>query len=301
MVEDVMGWHEIHIVTTEEQASVLEDQLLLLGAEAITLKDAGNHPIYEPAFDLTPSWKQTALTALFQAQTDLTDTKAYLQQQCESGSIQQFEIQFLADEDWERRCLDNLEPMSFGKRLVICPSWKTPTDPDAVTIILDPGLAFGTGTHATTALCLEWLDEHVQGGECIVDYGCGSGILGIAAIKLGAQRVIAIDHDARAVEVTLANAKDNQLSETQLSASLPIANFEYQADLFVANILAQPLLRLAKHFASLTKPGGHILLSGILAEQAHAVSTAYLPWFDMDKPVQKDEWVRLTGTRKQNP
>ncbi len=291
-----MGWHEIQITTNH--ATQLEDTLVAFGAQAITLRDAGNQPIYEPPLDFTPSWKDTFLVALFDDQTDLTSVTIYLQQQMKQGFVSHYQIEHLQDEDWERRCLNDLEPLKFGNRLWICPSWKKPVEADAINIILDPGLAFGTGTHETTALCLEWLDENIKGHESIIDYGCGSGILGLAALKLGSENVIAIDHDQRALDVTRSNAELNHISEAQLKTFLPATHLQFSVDLVIANILAQPLIDLASLFASFVKPQGKILLSGILAKQADDVSEMYSQWFVMEKATHKNEWVRLVGVRR---
>ncbi len=293
-----MPWIELHITTTAESATKISDELEALGVQALTSRDAGNAPIYEPAFDATPSWPDTILIALFDAEQNLTPVLNYLENQRSHGFLHEVTQHHLADQDWERTCLDELEPMCFGLRLWICPSWKKPKDPSAINIILDPGLAFGTGTHATTSLCLEWLDENIKGGESVIDYGCGSGILALAAIKLGAHHAIAIDHDLRALEVTRTNAERNDVNEKQLEIYFPDDAPAPQVDLLIANILAQPLISLASKLATLVEPNGKILLSGILAEQAESVAAAYTPWFKMEKPTQKNEWIRLKGTKK---
>ncbi|MDR3492508.1 MAG: 50S ribosomal protein L11 methyltransferase [Gammaproteobacteria bacterium] len=293
-----MNWIELHITTTSESAIQLSEKLEAYGAQALTSRDAGNQPIYEPAFDATPSWPDTILIALFDAEQNLAVVLDYLETQRVQGFLHEVTQHHLADQDWERTCLDELEPMCFGKRLWICPSWKKPNDASAINIILDPGLAFGTGTHATTALCLAWLDENIEGNETIIDYGCGSGILALAAIKLGAKHAIAIDHDVRALEVTRTNAERNDVNEKQLKIFFPDDAPVVQVDLLIANILAQPLIELASKFSTLVKSNGKILLSGILAEQADAVAEAYKPWFNMEKPTQQNEWVRLTGVKK---
>jgi ribosomal protein L11 methyltransferase len=299
MVESVMAWLEVHIQTTAKKADTMGDELSALGAQALTMKDAGDQPIFEPALNRAPAlWPDTILVGLFDDQHNMDPVIAYLEKKRASGLINNFTIEALPDEDWERRCLDSFQPICFGKRLWVCPSWLTPPDVNAVNVILDPGLAFGTGTHATTSLCLEWLDENIHSGETIIDYGCGSGILAIAALKLGALSAEAVDHDEKALETTRENAELNQIQESQLKTWLPDAFSAEQVDLMVANILAQPLITLAPYLANLVKPGGKILLSGILKEQSEQVSAAYAPWFTMQHPVFKEEWTRLVGIRQ---
>jgi ribosomal protein L11 methyltransferase len=191
--------------------------------------------------------------------------------------------------------MKNFHPIQFGDRLWICPSWLEAPEPNAINIMLDPGLAFGTGTHPTTALCLNWLDGVDLTGKTVIDYGCGSGILAIAAALLGATRVIGVDIDPQALEATRENAKRNNVKvETYLSGDCP----SIQADVLLANILAGPLQSLAPQFASLTRPGADIVLSGILHTQAQTVADAYGTWFNMNPAMQKEDWVRIDGLRR---
>jgi len=297
MVEDVM-WLELHVKTTAEHANQIGDQLTLLGATALTMQDAGDQPIYEPALDATPLWQDTIVVGLFDDQQTMEPILAYLKRQQALGLLKDFQLQPLADQDWERRCLDDLKPLCFGKRLWVCPSWLTPPEPEAVNVILDPGLAFGTGTHPTTSLCLEWLDANIKSGDTVIDYGCGSGILAIAALKLGANQVMAIDHDPQALDATRQNGERNQLAPSELKTCLPDDFVPQQVDVVIANILAKPLIELAPRLSTFVKQGGQILLSGILIEQAEHVAEAYKPWFLMKNSVSKQEWVRLEGVRK---
>src|SRR6185312_1985647 len=200
-----MPWIELHSQTTADYADSLSDQLTLLGALAVTFQDAGDQPIYEPTPGAQNLWPETIVIGLFDNSLQPESLLAYLEDQQAAGLIQSFHFKNLPDQDWERICLDYFKPMSFGERLWVCPSWQTPPGPNSATVILDPGLAFGTGTHPTTALCLEWLDQHIQTGACVIDYGCGSGILGLAALKLGAKEVIAIDNDPQALEASQKN------------------------------------------------------------------------------------------------
>lgn len=293
-----MGWIELHIVTDQHHAEILGEQLTELGAQALTFRDAGNKPVYEPKPGETPTWNDTLLVGLFDDQADMSPVLHYIETQQQASIIKNYRLETLADQAWERTCLNDFKPLQFGKRLCICPSWETPPNPNHVNIILDPGLAFGTGTSPTTALCLEWLDDHVKPGDRIIDYGCGSGILAIAALKLGGAIAHAVDYDPQALLATRENGDRNALSPTQLVVSSPETFKPFEADIVIANILAQSLIELAPYLASLTKPKGHIVLSGILVEQSDAVIAAYSPWFTMQAPVIQEEWVRLAGLKK---
>jgi ribosomal protein L11 methyltransferase len=292
------GWNEIHLTAPKEQIDRLSDLLTMFGAEAITTLDAGDEPIFEPAFTLTPTWSNTTIIALFTYETDLAVLIALLETEKKQNTLSDLSQKFVANQDWERACLVDFKPMQFGKRLWICPSWLQPPVPEAVNIILDPGLAFGTGTHETTALCLEWLDQHIQPDMTVIDYGCGSGILAIAALKLGASIATCVDHDERALMNTRENALQNQISPQQLLTLAPNEAALPRVDVLIANILAQPLVSLAEFFASLVQPNGGILLSGILQKQAEMIISAYAPWFNIDQYSEKNGWINVAGIRK---
>jgi ribosomal protein L11 methyltransferase len=298
MAEHVMPWNEFYIATTDTNANELSDELSSLGAVAITFQDAGNQPIFEPAPETPRLWRETILIALFEQDAPIDPILDFLATKQSEQRLSHFHQQLLEDEDWERRCLEGFKAICCGQRLWICPSWQTPPDPNAVNVILDPGLAFGTGTHATTRLCLEWLDANFKKDETIIDYGCGSGILAIAALKLGAKKAYAIDNDPQALEATLDNSVRNNLDANTLIAELPNYSIPEKADVLIANILAGPLVELAKNLANLVKPNGKIILSGILDSQITEVEDAYKPWFLLEKPLKSAEWVRLTGTKK---
>jgi ribosomal protein L11 methyltransferase len=280
-----------------------EDALLAAGASSITLEDEGDDPVLEPLPGTTPLWPRVRLKALFDGEIDtdqlLLSLAAELGEQL-SEPLRQVRLETLADRAWEREWLIDFKPMRFGRRLWICPGGQLPTAPqasDTVLIELDPGLAFGTGTHPTTALCLEWLDAAEVAGRRVIDYGCGSGILAIAAAKLGATAVSAVDIDPQALLATRDNAERNgvaRLITPQLVAGASLA----PADILLANILAGPLESLAPTFASLVPAGGRLVLSGILRNQAEAVATTYAPWFDIAPAVVRDDWARLDGVRR---
>ncbi|MCP4700707.1 MAG: 50S ribosomal protein L11 methyltransferase [Gammaproteobacteria bacterium] len=274
-----------------ELAESISERLTELGAIAVSLQDGADQPLYEPPLNTAPLWTHTQVTGLFEAHTDPQWVQARLNALLPPGSP--CKINMLEDQDWVRAGMDDFHSMRFGKRLQVCPSWETPPSTEAVNIILDPGLAFGTGAHASTALCLEWLDsqQNLQ-GQTLIDYGCGSGILAIAAAKLGAKHVWAVDEDPQALLATRENAERNQVCSgifTVLPKQLPML----QADCVLANILALPLISLAPQFASLLLPGGKAVLAGILSEQADAVNAAYTPYFEALEVVEKGHWIRM--------
>ncbi|NCB30925.1 MAG: 50S ribosomal protein L11 methyltransferase [Clostridia bacterium] len=219
--------------------------------------------------------------------------------QAEGGNeLPRHKTELVEDKDWVRAWMDDYHPMPFGQRLWVCPSWREPPQPDAVNLLLDPGLAFGTGTHPTTALCLRYLDREVQGNELVVDYGCGRGILGIAALLLGAKHMVGVDIDPQALTATRDNAGRNGIADDRYEIYLPADTPAVQGDITVANILAGPLTELGPHIAGLTRQGGKLALSGLLAEQAEEVSACYSQWFDMAPAQQQDDWVILTGIKR---
>ncbi len=291
-----MPWLQLKVNAQPEQAQAIAELLSDRGAAAVTFQDAKNQPLYEPAPGSTPLWEQIEITGLFPADIDMGALKLQLQQQTHKP-FSSWHIQPLEDKDWSRAWMNDFHPMQFGEKLWICPGGHPPPDPEAVTILLDPGLAFGTGTHPTTALCLEWLDAHPPAGLSVIDYGCGSGILAIAAAKLGAKSVLAIDNDPQALQATRDNANKNQLGD-KIAVSLPDEYYPAPCNLLLANILANPLIELAPRFSKLLLPEASVILSGILAEQATSVIEAYPPWFTMTGEQQRDGWVRLEGRKK---
>lgn len=292
-----MPWLQVRLAITPEQAETYEDALLEVGAVSVTFMDAEDQPIFEPDLGTTPLWSHTHLLALFEADTDETALIAHLQLLC-GGSLPEHHVERIEDQDWERSWMDNFQPMRFGRRLWIVPSWHAAPEPDAVNLLLDPGLAFGTGTHPTTALCLEWLDGQELQGCKVLDFGCGSGILAIAALLLGAPQAVGTDIDPQALEASRDNASRNGIDPARFPVYLPADLPQQPADVVVANILAGPLVSLAPQITALVKGGGRLALSGILAEQAEEVRAAYAGAFDLDPTASKDGWVRISGIKR---
>jgi ribosomal protein L11 methyltransferase len=272
-----------------------EDALFGLGAVSVTLEDAADDPVLEPAPGATPLWPTVVVKALFNADVDCDVLAHALANVVADSPPPRFEA--VPDRAWEREWLKDFRPMRFGRRLWVCPGGMPADGPGAIRIELDPGLAFGTGTHPTTALCLEWLDGSDVEGRRVIDYGCGSGILAIAAARLGAATVHAMDIDPQALIATHDNAVRNGVRERVTLAADPGLEAG-GADLLLANILAGPLIELAPCFAQALRPGGALALSGLLADQAGAVTAAYRPWFDIAIAATRDGWVLLAGRRR---
>ncbi|MFC5696952.1 50S ribosomal protein L11 methyltransferase [Pseudomonas sp. GCM10022186] len=292
-----MPWLQVRLAITPEQAETYEDALLEVGAVSVTFMDAEDQPIFEPDLGTTPLWSHTHLLALFEADTDEASLVAHLEL-LTGGALPVHQIERIEDQDWERSWMDNFQPMRFGRRLWIVPSWHAAPEPDAVNLLLDPGLAFGTGTHPTTALCLEWLDSQDLAGCDVLDFGCGSGILAIAALLLGARQAVGTDIDPQALEASRDNASRNGIDPARFPVYLPADLPQRPAAVVVANILAGPLVSLAPQITSLVAPGGRLALSGILAEQAEEVRAAYADAFDLDPTAEQDGWVRISGVRR---
>ncbi|MDT8385505.1 MAG: 50S ribosomal protein L11 methyltransferase [Gammaproteobacteria bacterium] len=291
-----MPWLQLIFETLEDDAERFSDLLSAAGANAVTFLDSADQPLYEPPVGETPLWSRTRIIGLFDAGADMSAVLDHVRQAIAPRPLPAHRISPLEDKDWEREWMDSFRPMPFGERLWIVPSWTQAPQPEAINILLDPGLAFGTGTHPTTALCLQWLDANGAEHDEVIDYGCGSGILAVAAAKLGARHVWAVDNDPQALIATRDNAEKNHVADS-ISVVLPNALPAVRTPLLLANILAQPLMDFAERFAAHVTPGGHIVLSGILAEQAEQVAACYAPWFAMQPAVYRDEWVRLNGRR----
>lgn len=296
-----MAWQSVKIPADEQTAETLSDTLMDLGALSASIEDAlagtdQEMPIFgEPGEPEAGLWQSSIVNVLFAADVDVPAVMAEAARVIGLDTPPRFTIEHLEEQDWVRLTQAQFDPIPISSRLWIIPTWHTAPMPDAINLILDPGLAFGTGSHPTTRLCLQWLDENIKGGENVLDYGCGSGILAIAAIKLGAKRAIGTDIDPQAIQASRDNASQNQVSA---EFYLPDAMPAFQADILVANILTNPLKVLAPALASAVASGGRIVLSGILAEQAEDVLAIYREWFDIQTSGQDEGWVRLSGVKR---
>lgn len=290
-----MPWQNLTLTIAADQAEEIQARLMTAGALSISLQDAGDSPVLEPRPGETPLWPVMKLTALFPTETDLTSVSDAIRAQYKLA--QDPSVESVADQDWTRSWMDDFNPMKFGDRLWICPTWHTPPEPQATNLKLDPGLAFGTGNHPTTALCLQWLDQHLQPGAQVLDYGCGSGILAIAAIRLGAGSAWATDIDSQALTATRNNARLNDIPDQTLTIASPEALANLKADVVIANILSGPLITLADDLCNYIKPGGQLILSGILETQAETTAAAFSGQITWDTPESREGWVRLSGRR----
>ncbi len=293
-----MDWLQlsIELPTADGDIERLEEILQGLGASAVSLTNATDSQIFEPKPGETPLWERSWISGLFPASTDPANVLFGLQAQLGLSEPPRYRVESLADRDWVRMCLADLKPMPFGRRLWICPTGHTVTQSDAIVVHLDPGLAFGTGTHPSTALCLRELDARDLDGKSVIDYGCGSGILAVAAALLGAKSVVGVDIDPQAVLATHENADRNHVRE-RVSAVLPEDFICAPVDLLVANILSGPLQALAHRFADWVKPGGSIVLAGLLEADAEIIRATYAPWFALPKGTIHEGWLCLAGTR----
>ena len=294
-----MTWLQLRMDTQPDLVNALEDLMLATGAVAVTMEDNADQPVLEPGVGETPLWGQTRLTGLYPADTEMTNVLAAFPEEALRQANHRTEI--LEDKDWEREWMQHYHPMPFGRRLWVCPSWLEPPEPNAVNLLLDPGLAFGTGTHPTTALCLAELDGMALEEACVVDYGCGSGILAVAAVKLGAGSALGVDNDPQALVATRDNAIRNSISTDALETALPgdfdKAAWRGRADVVIANILAGPLVELSGTLLDFLKPGGTLLLSGLLQNQASALCSSYTDHIELRVASERDGWVCLRGNR----
>jgi ribosomal protein L11 methyltransferase len=288
-----MAWLQLHLVAARPRVETVEDALLALGALSVTLGDNQDVPILEPGVGETPLWEEVALSALFDEFADSGHISEALRGML-AEALPELRWERVEDRAWEREWLQHFAPVCFGGHFWVCPGGATVDDPQAIVMQLDPGLAFGTGTHPTTALCLEWLAAQPPRGRIGIDYGCGSGILAVAALLLGATRMHAVDIDPQAIIASRDNGERNGLGEPQLLVGEPSALDQDQAvDLLLANILAGPLIELAPRFATLTRPGAQAILSGVLDTQVDAVCAAYAPWFALQRTVLREQWCRI--------
>ena len=294
---DEQPWLAARLQIPQHQVAEVENLLEQAGAASISLSDAADHPVFQEELDVMPLWPEVVMEALFEPPLVHAQLSARLRPLLGEELSQRLHVVGLEPRQWERVWLEFFQPVQFGQRLWVYPTGFEPPGQGEVALRLDPGLAFGTGTHPTTHLCLAWLDEQPGLPDRVIDYGCGSGILAVAAALLGAGSVIGVDHDAQAVLATMQNAERNQVTD-QVSSVLPAQAPDQAAPLVLANILAGTLIDLAEPLSRLTQPGGHLVLSGILEHQADAVEAAYRTWF---KPMQRrhrDGWVLLAGQRE---
>ncbi|GGY02050.1 50S ribosomal protein L11 methyltransferase [Paludibacterium paludis] len=295
-----MAWQQATIEADSAVAERLADALMDVGALSSAIEDAfagtaQEEPIFgEPGEPVDRMWRQSRIITLFEEGADVALTIAAASNACQIAPPP-FSVERIEEQDWVRMTQAQFEPIRISDRLWITPTWHDAPAPEAVNLQLDPGLAFGTGSHPTTRLCLQWLDAHIRGGESLLDYGCGSGILAIAALKLGAGRAVGVDIDPQAVRASIDNASQNSVTAR---FCLPDQLPDEKSDIVLANILANPLRMLGGLLANHVRTGGKIVLSGILAEQAEELSAIYSAWFDMDPPVFDEGWTRLTGTRR---
>lgn len=293
-----MSWQQLVCQTISHFQDTIVEQMEAVDAVSITWQDAEDNPILEPKPGEMRLWDNLIITALYEANTDLTSLLLTLEMHKSDWNISSIHLETVEDQPWERAWMDSFQPMCFGKRLWIYPSWTETPDDDTVKLLLDPGLAFGTGTHPTTALCLEWLDAQDMNGKTVLDYGCGSGVLAIAALKLGAKQAVGTDIDPQALQATQDNAERNGIAAETLTTcfpeNLPIETY----DVVLANILAGPLAELAPTLLAALRPGGQLILSGILTEQADSIINSYQASLSNLNIVQKDDWIRVSGIRR---
>lgn len=292
-----MTWLQLKIETTKTDAPQFEALLEDIGAAAVLMEDSADQPLLEPPPGAQPLWDATRVVGIFTVDSEIDAVIEYLEAQL-GQKLPPHRVEVLEDKDWVRAWMDHYHPMRFGERLWVVPSWTPPPEPDAINMLLDPGLAFGTGTHPTTALCLEWLDSLDLKDKVIIDYGCGSGILAVAALLLGAKEAYCVDNDPQALTATRNNAAQNQVAE-RIHTFMPEDMPAITADVIVANILAGPLAMLAPSLAAHSRPGTEIALSGIIQPQVEELKKVYGEWFDMDGlAIKEEDWCRLSGRRR---
>jgi len=293
-----MPWLQLIFSTTQQECPLYSDILSDIGALSVTLEDDGDQPIYEPLPGETPHWPDTRVIGLFDADTNLENIVNLIKERIKPKNIAPWQIAKLEDREWTKEWTKDFHPMQITGGLWVCPSWCEAPEPDAVNIYMDPGLAFGSGTHATTYLCMRALGKRNLANLNVVDYGCGSGILAITAAKLGARQIWAIDNDPQALIATQDNAKNNGVDDV-IQVGLPDTFPNLRVDILIANILALPLVELARRFSDMVKPCGDIVLSGILPDQIELLTSTYAQWFDITPVTIKDNWAKIEGSRRQ--
>lgn len=290
-----MAWQQLSVITDEETAPKVAGYLERQNAVSVTYMDAEDEPVYEPAIGETKIWSNTQVVALFEMNIDVERVQWLVEKKFKRFPLHDWKIEPVEDQAWERAWMDYYQPMKFADSLWVCPTGQEQQEAGTVCLILDPGLAFGTGTHPTTALCLDWLASHDLTGKTVIDYGCGSGILAVAAVLLGAEVAHGVDIDPQAILATQMNAEKNGVAD-KIHCYLPEDFERFQADIVLANILANPLIDMAEDITGLVKNDGALVLSGILAEQAQSVLEAYQALgIHFNPVVQQEDWVRLDG------
>ena len=307
-----MGWLQISTTVAENQVDTMEELLLAAGAVSVTLQDNLDKPILEPGVGETPLWPEIKLTALFEATTNANTVLEQLYQAekllaepnaetlARTDYVKRFSSEIIEDKNWEREWLNHFEPIPCGNRLWVCPSWCEPPDNTAINLMLDPGLAFGSGTHETTLLCLQWLDKHKTNSLRVLDFGCGSGILGIAALLLGAAHCDFVDNDPQALQATRDNLQKNAIAPNQFTIH---SAEEFQSppknhyDIVIANILSTPLIELADLLANSVIEQGWLTLSGIQSQQEKSVRSAYKHHLEFGDREEKNNWLRLSDQK----
>jgi len=293
--QDAPAWIQLSVTVHRDAVDAVCEAMTATGASAATIEDGGDQPVFDIGQEDAVLWDRAQVTGLYPADSDAERVIGKIARRCGLTAVPPHRVTPVPDRDWERAWMERFQPIPFGERLWVVPSWIEPPDPLATNIVIDPGLAFGTGTHATTSMCLEWLAAHPPLGLEVVDYGCGSGILAIAAARLGAARVRAVDIDTRAIDVAADNAARNRVADV-VRCGLPSLADGDGADLVMANILARPLIELADRISATVRPAGTLLLTGITHAQSAEVAAAYAPAFRFDA-IRRGEWLLLAGAR----
>lgn len=291
-----MAFLQIRVLSAHPEFA--EELLLANGASSVSLVDAGDDPVLEPAPGATPLWSRTVAIGLFEVAADAEAIMDNLREYLPDGRSLELSTERVEDQDWVRVWLKDCPPVKFGDRLWVCPHEKRVDEPGCATLLLDPGLAFGTGTHPSTALCLDWIARNEVGGREVLDFGCGSGILGIAALKLGAARCTSVDIDAQAILATRDNARQNGVQHALQALEHDVTFAPFPVDLVLANILARPLIELAPLLGASLKRGGRIVLAGLLDRQADEVRAAYAEAFDFEPDVSREGWTRIAAKKR---
>ncbi len=292
-----MAWHQLSVITDENTAPQLADFFSHLGAVSVTYMDAEDEPVYEPGIGETKIWSNTQVVALYELDANVDLIKDLVFQQYKTADLRNWLYEAVDDQEWERAWMEYYQPMKFAEKLWVCPTDQEQYEPNTVCLTLDPGLAFGTGTHPTTALCLEWLASHDLHHKTVIDYGCGSGILAVAAVLLDAKIAHGVDIDPQAITATESNALKNKVQD-KIHCYLPEKFKPFQADVVLANILAKPLIDMSEQICALVATGGRLVLSGILFEQAESVINAYEKYIDFNPLTQQEDWIRLDGIKR---